>query len=129
MAEDSIPDAIKRFILTSVASVPHLEAMLLLRDEKVRPWDAKQVAQRLYVSESKAATLLADLCAAGILMVAGQGTLTYQYRPSSEKLSQVIDQMAAIYTKNIVQIATLIHSRTNKKAQRFADAFKWREDS
>jgi hypothetical protein len=129
MTNDPVPNEVKRFILTSVASVPHLEALLLLRAEAGHAWDGERVAKRLYVSERQAAALLEDLCAAGVLAVVEAGVRMYRYQPISEELRQVIDQTAAIYAKKVVHIATLIHSRSDKKAQRFADAFKLRKDS
>ena len=128
MAKDPIPATVKRFILTSIASVPHLEAMLLLHAEAGQGWDGKRIAERLYVSERQATHLLEDLRSAGILTIAGKSVRMYRYQPISEELRQVIDQTAEIYSKRIVQIAKLIHSRSDKTAQRFADAFKLRKD-
>ena len=65
----AIPDDIRRFILTSIPSVPYLEAMLLLRNETQRPWDGKTLAQRLYMSEKAAAQLLAELHEAPIAQI------------------------------------------------------------
>jgi hypothetical protein len=129
MPEDSIPDDVRRFILTSVPSVPHLEAMLLLRSDPRNPWDSARTAQRLYVAEKTAAQLLAELCAAGILAAVEPNTPRYCYQPSSEELRQAIERMAAAYTKHIVEVTNLIHSSTGKKAQQFADAFKLRKDT
>lgn len=127
MAE-SIPDDVRRFILTSVPSVPHLEAILLLRAEVAPPWDSRRLARRLYLSEKTAESLLNDLCAAGALTIADQETRLYSYHPNSKDLRQIIDRVAAVYAKHIVDITHLIHSTTGKKAQQFADAFKLRED-
>lgn len=128
MTNEAIPEDVRRFILTSVPSVPHLEAMLLLRQEMEQPWSSARAAQRLYVTDKFAEQLLADLCAAGALIVSGQETLMYRYQPSSPELTQMIDRVAAAYSKNIVEVTNLIHSKTSKKAQQFADAFKLRKD-
>ena len=40
----------------------------------------------------------------------------------------MIDRVAETYTRQLVDITNLIHSKTSKKAQQFADAFKWRKD-
>jgi hypothetical protein len=62
-----LPDHVRRFVLTSVASVPYLEAILLLRGEpRSESWSAARVGQRLYVREADAANLLAALNDAGI---------------------------------------------------------------
>lgn len=126
MAE--VPEDIRRFILTSILSVPHLEALLLLRSEPRESWDSARTAQRLYVSDKTAGELLAELYAAGFLVVSGQDNSRYRYQPSSDELGQMVDRVASAYAKNIIGITNLIHSKTGKKAQQFADAFKLRKD-
>lgn len=128
MARESIPEDLRRFILTSIISVPHLEAMLLLRGEPAKQWDAKEVAQRLYLSEKAASELLSELCAAGVLIVTGQEVLLYRYHPTSDELRQMIDRLADVYTKNLIEVTNLIHSKVDRMAQQFADAFKLGKD-
>jgi predicted ArsR family transcriptional regulator len=129
MTREPIPEDVRRFILTSITSVPYLGAMLLLHNEPAQSWDRRSVAQRLYISEKAAAELLADLCAAGFLVVTERETSMYRYHPRSDELRQMINQLAEAYAKNLVEVTNLIHSKTGKKAQQFADAFKWRKDS
>jgi Mn-dependent DtxR family transcriptional regulator len=126
-----IPDDVTRFILLSVPSVPYLEAMLLLRRDTRQAWDPARLAQRLYLSDSAAQTLLAELHASGILEVADPDARMplYRYHPRSEELRQMIDRLAEVYAKNLIEISNLIHSKISKKAQQFADAFMWRKDS
>lgn len=126
MDRDPIPEEIKRFILTSIPSVPYLEAMLLLRSSSERVWSSPDAAQRLFVSDKSAAELLAGLHAAGILAqpVPGQ----YQYRPASDALHMMIGRVADCYSRHLMPVTHLIHSKTDKRAQQFADAFKWRKD-
>ena len=129
MTREPIPEDIRRFILTSIPSVPYLEAMLLLRNEPAQSWDSKKVAQRLYISEKAAGELLSDLHTAGVVVVTAHKAPFYRYHPSSDELQQMINQLAEAYAKNLVEVTNLIHSKTGKKAQHFADAFKWRQDS
>jgi hypothetical protein len=128
MARESIPEEVRRFILTSISSVPCLEA-LLLRNAPDQLWDSTTVAQRLYISEKAATELLVDLSAAGFIVALESETAFYRYHPSSDELRQMIDQVAETYAKNLVEVTNIIHSKTGKRAQQFADAFKWRKDS
>lgn len=125
---ETIPEDIRRFILTSILSVPHLEALLLLRGENQAPWNSARAAQRLYVSDRTAEQLLADLCAAGFLVVSGQENPQYRYQPTNEELGRMVDHVAAIYARHIIDVTNLIHSKTGKLARQFADAFKLRKD-
>jgi hypothetical protein len=129
MNRDPIPDDVTRFILLAVPSIPHLEALLLLRGERQIAWDGKRVAQRLYMQEKRANELLVDLCDAGFLSCTEEEQPVFAYAPRSEEMREMIDRLAIIYAKNLVDVTNLIHSKTSRKAQHFADAFKWRKDS
>jgi hypothetical protein len=54
MANSPIPEELRRFILTSVPSVPFLEALLLMRADQTQPWRSDTLAARLYVREKTA---------------------------------------------------------------------------
>jgi len=126
MTRPELPPDLRRFILTSIPSVPYLEALLLLRAEPQREWDAAALARRLYLPEARAGELLQGLVSAGI---AQQGVAGARYGPGSDELKGMLDQTAAMYAADLVGISDLIHSRVDKKAQQFADAFRWRKDS
>jgi hypothetical protein len=129
MAREPIPEDVRRFILTSIISVPYLEALLLLRNAPNQSWDSATVAQRLYISEKAAIELLTDLSAAGFIAVTEGEPPFYRYHPSCDELNQMIDRLAESYAKNLIEVTNIIHSKTGKRAQQFADAFKWRKDS
>lgn len=124
-----IADDIKRFILTSIPSVPYLEALLLLRNETDMPWNSARLAQRLYLSEKAAAALLSGLNDAGAIVADAHMPDCYRFCPVSDSLRVMIDKVANAYASHLVEVTHLIHSKTGKKAQQFADAFKWRKDS
>lgn len=124
---EAIPAHVRRFLVLSVASVPHLEAMLLMCEDATRQWDVLRVARRLYMKEDAAATLLQDLHAAGIIAPAGEHN--YIYQPATDELRNTIRDVGACYAKNLRLVTNLIHSRTANQVQQFADAFKLRKDS
>jgi len=130
MRRGDLPDEIRRFILTSIPSVPYLEAVLLMRSEPDARWDPRRVAGRLYVAERQAAELLEALAASGIAAhEPAQEGGQYRYAPSSAELRERLDTLAHTYSVNLVGVTDLIHSRIDKRAQQFADAFRWRKDS
>jgi hypothetical protein len=75
------------------------------------------------------AQMITALSAAGFIVALESETAFYRYHPSSDELRQMIDQVAETYAKNLVEVTNIIHSKTGKRAQQFADAFKWRKDS
>lgn len=125
MTASPIPDDVRRFVLGAIPSVPHLEALLLVRAEAAEPWTAPRLARRLYVDESGAGRLLRELGAAGLLQQAGPG---YRFAPDDAALEEVVAALDAIYARQVVAVAELIHSSSDRKAQRFADAFRLRKE-
>src|SRR3954469_7731802 len=93
MTKPPVPDEVRRFILTSIPSVPFLEALLLLQSRPQDSWDAALVARRLYVGDAHALALLQSLAEARIASVAADGR--YRYAPDSVGLRDVIDALAA----------------------------------
>ncbi|MBI5277061.1 MAG: hypothetical protein HY854_11425 [Burkholderiales bacterium] len=126
MRAADLPADVRRFILTSIPSVPYLEAVLLLRSADTAGWDAAAVARRLYVPEKQAADLLQQLAGSGIASEGEPGT--YRYAPATDELRLVLDGVAEAYATNLVTVADLIHARLDKRAQQFADAFRLRKE-
>lgn len=126
MTASALPADLRRFILTSIPSVPYLEAVLLLRLEPERAWDAAQLARRLYVSERIGLELVEQLRGAGMTVAAEQpGAL--RYGPTDE-LRALVDRLAQAYAHDLVTVTGLIHSRIDRRAQQFADAFRFRKE-
>lgn len=121
MSRPALPDEIRRFVLTSIPSVPYLEAMLLLRSEPGAVWNAARLARRLYVPESDAQQLLAALQGGGVARLDESNALEYSPTP---ELARVIEMLAQCYAQNLMGITELIHARTDRRALQFADAFR-----
>lgn len=129
MSHPPIPEDLRRFVLTSVPSVPFLEALLLLRADPSQQWESAMLASRLYIRERVAGELLSDLCTAGIARPCEPPAQhCFSYGPATEALRERIDALADVYAKQLVDVTHLIHSGLERKAQQFADAFRWRKD-
>lgn len=125
MTKTPVPDDVRRFILTSVPSVPMLEALLLLRAEPCAGWEPLGLARRLYVGEPHALELLHALQHAGLAERDERGR--FRYEPDSEAMRQLLDRVAATHAANLVAVTDLIHSRVDKRALQFAEAFRFRK--
>lgn len=123
-----IPEHIQRFVLTSIPSVPYLEAALLFHKGAQVESNCGDLARALYVPEAKAAELLDALCRAGILGACPNAEGRYRYAPRDEALAAAIRQLAEVYASDMIGVTHLIHDSTQKTARRFADAFKLRRD-
>lgn len=129
MTKAALPGNVRRFILTSVPSVPYLEAILLLRSGPGAAWEPQVVARRLYLAEPRAENLLRALVQAGIAQEGAEPRPHFLYQPATPALALMLEQLAHAYGANLLGVTDLIHSRVDKRAQQFADAFRWRKDS
>lgn len=124
--DPTIPDTVRRFVLTSVPSVPFLEAARLFHQNPGSGHTPQMIASALYVPQAMAEKLLAELVSAGIIAAADS---VYRYSPRSPELSSALDELFACYQVNLVGITNLVHDATRRSAERFANAFKLRKDS
>jgi hypothetical protein len=129
MTGAAIPDELRRFLLTGALSVPHVEAILQLRGDPAQAWDAQSLAPRLYVRAARAAEVLADLHEIGAARLVDGQHPAYLYQPVSSELAALLDQLEQAYSTQLVAVTRLIHSAEERKAQNFADAFRFRKDS
>lgn len=71
---------LRRFILTNIPTVPHLEALLLLRHAPYMLWTGTLLAERLYVGEKIATNLLVELSESGIAVAEPSGCAVLLFR-------------------------------------------------
>jgi DNA-binding transcriptional regulator LsrR (DeoR family) len=123
--DPTIPDAVRRFVLTSVPSVPFLEAAGVFHSNAGVTFTVEAIASALYVARETAEKLLAQLLEAGIVVPASEG---YRYEPRDAELASALEALFACYQANLVGITNLVHDATQRSAERFANAFKLRKD-
>jgi hypothetical protein len=128
MNERVIPEDIARFILAKIDSVAQVEALLLLRSKPEEPWSVQSLARGLYISEEQTGELLAKFCTDGFLALQASDPALYEYRPATPELRQILDRLAETYSKHLLPVTNLIHSKPKTRVQEFADAFKLRKD-
>jgi hypothetical protein len=123
-----IPDDVARFILERIDSVAEMEALLLLRTDPSQEWSIAELAKRLYISEQQTTAIVSSLCAHGIFVAILSGAPRYRYQPASKEMHAMVDRVAEMYSKHLVPVTNLIHSKPTTRVQEFADAFKFRKD-
>ena len=124
----AIPADVQRFVLTSVPSVPFLEAVLLFRRHRARVLGTTDVMQALYLPEQTVLALLDRLVEAGMLASSAEAGAGWRYAPRDAPLADMLDRLAHAYAHDLVGISNLIHDGTRKSAERFAEAFKIRKE-
>ncbi|MEO8673641.1 MAG: hypothetical protein ABI411_20195 [Tahibacter sp.] len=128
MPGNVIPEDLRRFLLARGLSVPHVEAIVLLRSDLGSPWDTSRLAARLYATVSRAAKLLADLCDLGIAQPVDADSSQVTYRPETPELASLMDQLEEAHSKHLVAITRLIHAGRDPAAEQFAAAFRFRKE-
>lgn len=123
MPNEFIPADVQDFIVRYIHSIAQLEALLLLRVNPQEKWDTSAIGGRLYITEKQTAELLAPLCQASLLHVSDG---TYQYSPTPEH-KRVIDDLASIYSRHLIPVTNLIHSKA-RRIRQFSDAFKFKKE-
>jgi hypothetical protein len=126
---DEFPADLKQFIDFYIESVPQLEALLLLRGDPHRQWQAADVAKSLYIPENIAAALLADFVRRGFVILEPHSAAGYVYRSHDAEIDRLIDQLAAAYQERRVAVVSLIYSKPLNKVQTFADAFRFGKEN
>jgi hypothetical protein len=123
--EDVLPAEVREFALRSLDSVAQLEALLLMRREIESHWTIAELAKRLYVSHAEATAILQALNGRGLVSkVPAANILTYRYSPDSPVLEQMVNATADAYTKYLIPLTHLVHTKSVNSAQKFADAFR-----
>ena len=128
MTNITLSDELRRFI-QSIESIPHLEALLLMRQGGGQIWNEEVIAKRLYLNVDVASSMLEDLCASGFCTYTPVGTPSgVVYEPAAE-LAELVDQLAVYYSRHLIEVTNIIHtkSKTNRRAHLFADAFLFKK--
>lgn len=128
MPREPIAEDVRRFILTSIPSVPFIEALLVYREARGEPLAPSHVGRRLYISERAAAEVIEQLVASRFVQPAVDPAVGHRFGPEPE-LAGIIERLAGYYRSHLVEVTALIHSKTGRIAHQFADAFKLRKDS
>ncbi|WP_407908437.1 hypothetical protein [Lysobacter claricitrinus] len=124
MANAVMAPELRRFVAAKIHSIPMLEALLLVRSRD-DGWATVELAERLYLPESKVAQLVADLVREQLARIdSGRAC----YAPASVEIEQLVDALVATYSRHVVAVTELIHSGVGRQARSFADAFVLRRD-
>jgi predicted ArsR family transcriptional regulator len=115
-----------QFILDQVESVPHLEALLLLRSTRPRKWTVEELSKRLYITREAVRILLDDLIRRRLLLVDSADSTYYYAAP--EEQDRLIGSVDETYRRQLVRVSQLIHSKPSAAVRDFARAFRFTKD-
>jgi hypothetical protein len=125
LIDDEIPWNVRAFLRACIPSVGHMEALVLLMEEPNQVWRGGTVAQRLYVPEPFAGSLLKHLSAVGLVGCA-VSTEEWTFAPEDPALADEAWQALRMYRERLLPMTRLIQSREDAATQ-FANAFRIRK--
>lgn len=114
--QEALSEEVRRFLLTSVPTVPHLEMLLLLWREPTQAWSNETIAARLYISRQSAARIAEDLCKAEFLVCEGDPKI-FRCRCSTS-LDALLAAVDTAYSRRLREVTLLIHSSPSCAAVR-----------
>lgn len=127
MTSGAIPPAVEQFLLDSIDTVPHLEALLLIFQSPGTVWAVEDLAARIYVSDKQAAAIADDLTRRALIARVEQSPAKYQFVAQSPDKTQLLDQVAQAYRTQLVQVTRFIHSNASGSVRDFARAFRLKD--
>ena len=108
MAAQHVPGEVRDFILKHIASVAQIEALLLIWSSPKERWELRQIAARIYTSETVAAKALDGLSADG-LVVCMDGV--FRLNASAENV-EMIRRLQEVYARYLIPVTDVIHSKS-----------------
>jgi hypothetical protein len=127
MTAGAIDPAVERFLLDSIDTVPHLEALLLLFQSPATVWTVLELAARIYVNDKQASVILEDLTRRSLIVRTEQTPAAYQYVTHSPEQTALLDKVAQSYRTQLVQVTRFIHSNASGSVRDFARAFRLKD--
>jgi hypothetical protein len=125
---DQSGNKIDRFILEEIDSVPHLEALLLLWNNRSHSWSVEAMAKALFVSAETAGQVLQDLASRQFTMPDAKAPECFCYRPNAGEREELLALLDTAYRRDLIRITKLIHSKASSPLSDFARAFQFRKD-
>lgn len=121
-------EQIDRFILDEIDSVPQLEALLLIWNNRPKEWSIEDMARALYVSSEVAQTILKDLASRRLIVEVSGSRGQYTLLAESPEKLVMLAALDRTYRRELVRISTMIHSKASRAVRDFARAFRFTKD-
>lgn len=119
------PD-LQEFIARHIASVEHLDVLLLLCRYQNRTWNPTEINRELRGSEHSIAHWLGLLVASGLAVAVDDG---HRFQPATDETRRLAELLASTYRERPVPVIEFIYSRPNPQLLAFSQAFKLRNRS
>jgi len=124
MDENLARKEVDDFILNEIDTVPHLEALLLLWNNRSQAWSFEAMADSLYLPTEATRLIIADLEKRGFVVLTDNRHFLYR----STDRDRLVELVEKTYRREIVRISNMIHSKPAASLREFARAFRLKRD-
>jgi predicted ArsR family transcriptional regulator len=121
-------EEVYRFILNQIDSVPQMEALLLLWENRSKQWSENEIAARLYVGVDTVRNIMQELLRRRLVAASTESPKRFWYETRPGDGDSLIEAVAATYRRDLVRVSTFIHTKASSAVRDFADAFKFKKD-
>jgi hypothetical protein len=128
VANEKLPENIRRFIVDRIDSVELLQVLLLLHGNQAKEWTIVQIEQELRSSSSAIEKRLKDLYDRKVLVQDPANPNAHRYRPMSEQIAEVVDALAQYNKTHPYRLIELIYTRPMDALRSFSDAFRIKKE-
>jgi hypothetical protein len=122
---DELPVEVRDLIVRHLASMEHVDALLVLHRDAERRWTVAELTAELHATQASVARTLRDLASSGLVGDAGN---TFQYAPASPALRHATELLLAAYNARPVTLVRAIYDRPPTAVKSFADAFRFKPE-
>jgi hypothetical protein len=121
-------EEVYRFILNQIDSVPQMEALLLLWENRPKRWSESEIAGRLYVGVDVVRNIMHELLRRHLVASSTESPRLYWYETRPGDGDLLIEAVAATYRRELVRVSTFIHTKASSAVRDFAQAFKFKKE-
>lgn len=128
MAEGIGEEDVYRFVFEKIDSVPQLEALLLLWNNRPKQWAEEELTGRLFLGSDVLRDIMQGLIKNQFVAVETRGAAKRYSYAGSERTDELIGALAVTYRRELVRVSKAIHSKAASGAREFGRAFQFKKD-
>jgi hypothetical protein len=127
MPQSGLSAEVSAFLEAYIDSVPQMEALLLLYEERGNSWSAAQIATRIYTDTAQVTSLLRHLQQQRLIEPVPGEDSRFRYDASWDT-NGMMEQVATAYRTQLIAVTRLIHGKASRSVLDFARAFDLKKD-
>lgn len=127
MGQPDLPPDVLDLIARHLDTMEQVEALLLLRRNPDREWQAGEVALEVHTSPEKALAALEILHKHSMVSRSAGEPRSYRYSPATPALHTAVENLEVAYNTRPVTLVKALYEYPARPIQSFADSFRLRK--